>query len=106
MLPQKVTLVNMDTPRFPGGAHITPAISRGGVQCCCGSGMRQEFCRFPAGRGVRTRGQGSGRGVRSCNPTTCGSAALGSSSPVAVVDDLETLEGEEGVNVLDRLGLS
>ena len=46
MLPQKVTLVNMDTPRFLGGAHITPAISRGGVQCCCGSGMRQEFCRF------------------------------------------------------------
>jgi hypothetical protein len=25
---------------------------------------------------------------------------------VAVVDDLEALEGEEGVNVLDRLGLS
>lgn len=37
--------------------------------------------------------------------TTCGSGALGSSSTVAVVDDLETLEGEESVNVLDRLGL-
>ena len=55
MLPQKVTLVNMDTPRFPGGAHITPAISRGvGV--------------LPVFR-----------------------------LAVAVVDDLEALEGEEGV---------
>jgi hypothetical protein len=63
MLPQKVTLVNMDTPRFPGGAHITPAINRGGVQCCCGSGMRQEFCRFPAGRGVR-QDAGSGLAMR------------------------------------------
>jgi len=45
-----------------------------------------------------------GRGLTEVGGRAANSVCVGLA--VAVVDDLEALEGEEGVNVLDRLGLS